>query len=217
LDSINSEQTRVLLVKALRSLEERAGYLNELDRALGDGDHGTTVARGVKSAVRDLEAAQPPNVNEVFVLVGKGMMKSMGGASGVLFGVFFRASQEAPITIRLDCRTLKEFLNLGLRNLKLKTKAEVGDKTILDALVPALQALDQVATDSLAVAFNVAAAAAEQGAQATVGLAPRFGRAKTLGDRAVAARDPGATSMALLFRGLAEAMAELSDGRISEN
>ncbi len=209
--SLHPEQTRLLLMSALQSVAARADYLNELDRSLGDGDHGTTVARGVKAAVRDLEAAQPVNVNEVFVVAGKAMMKSMGGASGVLYGVFFRAAQDAPVALQLDCLTLKELLNAGLSNLQLKTKAQVGDKTMLDAAVPALQALNEGDTTSLSEALNRAASAAEKGAQGTVGLLPKFGRAKTLGERAVAAQDPGATSMALLFRGLAEAADKLTD------
>jgi phosphoenolpyruvate---glycerone phosphotransferase subunit DhaL len=211
--SLNSEQTRLLLIRALQSLAGKADYLNELDRALGDGDHGTTLARGVKSAVRDLESMQPLNVNEVFIVVGKGMMKSMGGASGVLYGVLFRAAQDAPATMDLDCRAFREFLNSGLRQLKLKTKAEVGDKTMLDALVPAILALDRCSTDLLSEALHVAAAAADKGAQSTVGLLPKFGRAKTLGERAAAAQDPGATSMALLFRGLAEAVSDEHTGQ----
>ena len=208
--NLNIEQTRILVMKALRHLADGADYLNELDRAVGDGDHGTTIARGVKFVIRDLETAQPANVNEILVLVGKGMMKSMGGASGILYGVFFRAAQDAPATTQLDCRTLTELFTFGLRDLKLKTKAEVGDKTMVDALVPALSALDQAATDSLSDALNDAADAADKGARATVGLVPRFGRAKTLGQRAIAAQDPGASSVALLFRGLAEAVTELS-------
>jgi dihydroxyacetone kinase-like protein len=212
--SLNSEQTRALLSKALQSLAERAAYLNDLDRAMGDGDHGTTIARGVKSVLRDLEAASPLNVNEVFILVGKGMMKSMGGASGILYGVFFRAAQDAAPTAQLDRRTLAELLNFGLSSLKQKTKAEVGDKTMIDALVPALQALDQAGTDSLSGALDAAAAAAEKGAERTIGMLAKFGRAKTLGERAVGTQDPGATSMALLFRGMAEAAATLRDDRL---
>jgi dihydroxyacetone kinase-like protein len=94
--ALTSEQTRELLVKALRFLEERTSYLNELDRALGDGDHGTTIARGVKSAVLDLESAVPLNANEVFVIAGKAMMKSMGGASGILYGFFFAERRKCP-------------------------------------------------------------------------------------------------------------------------
>jgi dihydroxyacetone kinase-like protein len=210
LASLNIEQTRLLLMKALRYLADGADYLNELDRAIGDGDHGTTIARGVKFVVRDLEPAQLSNINEAFVLVGKGMMKSMGGASGILYGVFFRAAQDAPATTQLDGRTLTELFTFGLRDLKRKTKAEVGDKTMIDALVPALSALGQAGSDSLSDALNAAAAAADQGARATVGLVPRYGRAKALGERAIAAQDPGASSVALLFRGLAAAVTESS-------
>jgi len=102
-------------------------------------------------------------------------------------------------------------LNAGLGSLQLKTKAQVGDKTMLDAAIPALQALNEGGNESLSEGLNRAASAAEKGAQRTVGLVPKFGRAKTLGERAVAAQDPGATSMALLFRGLAEAAAKLTD------
>jgi phosphoenolpyruvate---glycerone phosphotransferase subunit DhaL len=215
--TLNSEQTRTLLSRALHSLAERAAYLNELDRAMGDGDHGTTIARGVKSVLRDLEVAPPLSVNEVFVVVGKGMMKSMGGASGILYGVFFRAAQNAPVATQLDSRTLSEFLHFGLGSLQQKTKAEVGDKTMMDALVPALRAFDQAGTDSLSQALDAAAVAAEKGAEATVAMLAKFGRAKTLGERAVGTQDPGATSMALLFRGMAEAAANLSDDIPSGN
>jgi dihydroxyacetone kinase-like protein len=215
--TLNSEQTRILLSRALQSLAERAAYLNDLDRAMGDGDHGTTIARGVKSVLRDLEAAPLLSVNEVFIVVGKGMMKSMGGASGILYGVFFRAAQDAPVATQLDSRTLSEFLHFGLVSLQQKTKAEVGDKTMMDALVPALRAFDQAGTDSLSQALDAAAVAAEKGAVATVAMLAKFGRAKTLGERAVGTQDPGATSMALLFRGMAEAAAELTNDGPSGN
>jgi dihydroxyacetone kinase-like protein len=215
--TLNSEQTRTLISRALQSLADRVAYLNELDRATGDGDHGTTIARGVKSVLRDLEAAPPLNVNEVFIVVGKGMIKSMGGASGILYGVFFRAAQNAPVTTQLDRRTLSELLHLGLGSLQQKTKAEVGDKTMIDALVPALLAFDQAGTDSLSQALDAAAAAAEKGAESTVAMLAKFGRAKTLGERAVGTQDPGATSMALLFRGMAEAAAKLPDDPASGN
>jgi dihydroxyacetone kinase-like protein len=211
--SLNSEQTRMIFSKALRSLAEKAAYLNELDRATGDGDHGATIARGVKSVLRDLESAPTRTVNEIFILVGKGMMKSMGGASGILYGVFFRGAQDAPPITQLDRRTFSELLHFGLSSLRKKTKAEVGDKTMIDALVPALNALDQADTDSISEALNRAADAAERGAQATIGLFPKFGRAKALGERAIGKEDPGATSIAIFFRAMADAAAELRDGR----
>jgi dihydroxyacetone kinase len=121
------------------------------------------------------------------------------------------------VAAQLDCRTLSEFLHFGLGSLQQKTKAEVGDKTMMDALVPALRAFDQAGTDALSQALDAAAAAAQKGAEATVAILAKFGRAKTLGEKAVGTQDPRATSMALLFRGMAEAAAKLSDDSPSGN
>jgi phosphoenolpyruvate---glycerone phosphotransferase subunit DhaL len=203
--SLSIEQTRLLVSRALEDIIENRDRLNELDRALGDGDHGTTIARGAKSAIDALRDAHPVTTNEVFVLTGRAMMKSMGGASGVLFGVFFQGAKGCPDAQVLDTATLLSFARSGLDNLRQKTKAEVGDKTMLDALVPAVDVLTQEAKDStsLSAALKHAAAAAEQGAQSTIGLQARFGRARTLGERAASAQDPGATSVSLFLAGLA--------------
>jgi phosphoenolpyruvate---glycerone phosphotransferase subunit DhaL len=203
--SLNVEQTRSLVVHALEDLAAKRDELNELDRALGDGDHGTTIARGAKAAADALREANLGSVNEVFMLAGRAMMKSMGGASGVLFGVFFQGAKACPGSQALDTRTLLGFLKSGLDALKQKTKAQPGDKTMLDAVVPAIAALEQAsqASAELGAALEQTAAAAERGAQSTAGLLPRFGRARTLGERAAAVQDPGATSVSVFLRGLA--------------
>lgn len=203
--SLNIEQTRSLVTHALEDLAAKRDELNQLDRALGDGDHGTTIARGAKAAIDALREAGPGSVNEVFTLTGRAMMKSMGGASGVLFGVFFQGAKACAGTQVLDAQTLFGFLNRGLEALKQKTKAQPGDKTMLDAVVPAIAALERANQTSadLGAALEQTATAAERGAQSTAGLLPRFGRARTLGERAAAARDPGATSVSVFLRGLA--------------
>jgi dihydroxyacetone kinase-like protein len=208
--SLSIEQTRLLVSRALQDIIENRERLNELDRALGDGDHGTTIARGAKSAIEALRDAHPVTTNEVFVLTGRAMMKSMGGASGVLFGIFFQGAKACPDAQVLDTATLLSFARSGLDNLQQKTKAAVGDKTMLDAIVPALEALTQEANDSkpLAAALKHAAEAAEQGARSTIGLQARFGRARTLGERAAAAQDPGATSVSVFLAGLAKHLQE---------
>ncbi|MBV9491176.1 MAG: dihydroxyacetone kinase subunit L [Verrucomicrobia bacterium] len=207
---LNVEQTRRLVSRALEAIATKRDYLNELDRGLGDGDHGTTVARGVKAAVDLLDAARPASANEVFTSTGSAMMKSMGGASGVLFGTFFLGAKACPDAQELDTGTLLAFFKSGLNNLKQKTKAQRGDKTMLDALVPAVDALAQDDQESrpLDAALKHAADAAEQGAKSTVGLLPRFGRARTLGERATAVQDPGATSVSLFVRGLSDHVSE---------
>ena len=208
--SLSIEQTRLLVSRALEDIIENRERLNELDRALGDGDHGTTIARGAKSAIEALREAHPATTNEVFVLTGRAMMKSMGGASGVLFGMFFQGAKACPDAQVLDTTTLLIFARSGLASLQQKTKAGVGDKTMLDAIVPAVDALAQEAEESkpLPAALKHAAEAAEQGAQSTIGLQARFGRARTLGERAASAQDPGATSVFLFLAGLAKHLQE---------
>jgi phosphoenolpyruvate---glycerone phosphotransferase subunit DhaL len=209
MESLNTEQARVLVIAALQALAQKASYLNELDRASGDGDHGTTLSRGASSAIRELESTNLATVNEVFVIAGKAMMKSMGGASGVLYGTFFRAAQDEAPALRLDRVTLGRLFGCGVRSIRQKTKADVGDKTMLDALVPALKAVEESDSDSTATVLDAAAGAAEKGARSTIGMVAKFGRAKTIGGRAAATMDPGACSVALLFRALAQAAREL--------
>jgi phosphoenolpyruvate---glycerone phosphotransferase subunit DhaL len=209
--NLNIEQTRSLVTRALEDLAAKRGDLNELDRGLGDGDHGTTIARGAKAAIDALREANLGSVNEVFTLAGRAMMKSMGGASGVLFGVFFQGAKACADSPGLDTQTLHDFLKSGLEALKQKTKAEPGDKTMLDAVEPAIAALAQAsqASAALGTALEQTAAAAERGAQSTAGLLPRFGRARTLGERAAAVQDPGATSISVFLRGLADHFQEV--------
>ena len=180
-------------------------------RALGDGDHGTTIARGAKAAIDALREASPGSVNEVFTLTGRAMMKNMGGASGVLFGVFFQGAKACPGSQVLDTATLLDFLKSGLAALRQKSKAEPGDKTMLDAVVPAIAALSQEgqAPGAFSAALEQAAAASDRGARSTIGLLPRFGRARTLGERAAAVQDPGATSVSVFLHGLANHLPEV--------
>jgi phosphoenolpyruvate---glycerone phosphotransferase subunit DhaL len=209
--SLTIEQTRLLLSRALEDVAQKREYLNDLDRSLGDGDHGTTIARGARAAIGVLEEAHPATVNEIFVVTGSAMMKNMGGASGVLFGTFFQGAKTCPDFQVLDTSTLLSFCRRGLENLKKKTKAEVGDKTLVDALIPAIDALEKESKESkpLAAALKSAAESAERGAQSTIGLLPRFGRARTLGERAAPVQDPGATSICVLLRGLANHFQEV--------
>ena len=209
--SLSIEQTRLLVTRALEDIIENRERLNELDRALGDGDHGTTIARGAKSAIDALRDAHPITTNEIFVLTGRAMMKSMGGASGVLFGMFFQGAKACPAAQVLDTTTFLSFAKCGLDNLRQKTKAAVGDKTMIDAIVPAVDVLMQEAehSKSLSTALKHAAEAAEQGAHSTIGLQARFGRARTLGERAASVQDPGATSVFLFLAGLAKYLQEV--------
>jgi len=207
--SLNPSQVKELLVKTLSSWVAERDRLNDLDRALGDGDHGSTISRGAQAAINSLETGSFSSVNQVFSTVGRAMMTSMGGASGMLFGLFFRSAEKVPASEVLNLGTLNALFNRGFEDLQARTKAQPGDKTMFDALVPALTSLRESRGD-LIPALDQAASAARQGAEKSAELVPKFGRAKTLGERAKGTPDPGATSVALFFTGLAANAKSLS-------
>jgi phosphoenolpyruvate---glycerone phosphotransferase subunit DhaL len=200
--SLSPLQTKELVLKALSGWITERDHLNDLDRALGDGDHGSTIARGAQAAVDALQTGDFSSVNQVFGALGRAMMTSMGGASGMLFGLFFRAAEKAPQNEVLNVAALSALFDRGFEELSARTKAQPGDKTMFDALLPALTSLRECGGD-LVSALDKAAASATLGAQKTAEMLPKFGRAKTLGERARGMPDPGATSVAIFFTGLA--------------
>lgn len=113
---------------ALTTLSSKADYLNQLDLALGDGDHGSTIRRGSEAAIHDLQARTFATVNQQFEAIGSAMLNSMGGASGILFGVLFRSARNCPASETMDAAMLAGFLRRGLNDLKRKSAAGVGDK-----------------------------------------------------------------------------------------
>ena len=210
---LNLLETREALVAALTTLSSKADYLNQLDQELGDGDHGSTIGRGSDAAIHDLQARTFATVNQQFEAIGSAMMNSMGGASGILFGVLFRSARNCPASETMDATTLAGFLRRGLNDLKRKSPAGVGDKTMMDALVPAVEALEAKQAEPLAKALRSATSAAKQGAQSTVGMLARFGRAAALGERVREAQDPGATSVALFLESLTAAAEKCGNSR----
>jgi dihydroxyacetone kinase-like protein len=181
--------------------------LTELDSAIGDADHGSNMARGM-TAVMD-KLGEPSAIDELFKTVGMTLVSSVGGASGPLYGTFFlRFGTTAGAVSELDGAALSAALRAGLAGVVARGKAETGDKTMVDALVPALDALDEslAASDDPAAAASEAFRAAEVGRDATEPLVARKGRASYLGDRSAGHIDPGATSTAYLFQALSAAL-----------
>jgi dihydroxyacetone kinase-like protein len=181
--------------------------LTELDSAIGDADHGSNMARGM-TAVMD-KLGEPSAIDELFKTVGMTLVSSVGGASGPLYGTFFlRFGTTAGAVSELDGAALSAALRAGLAGVLARGKAETGDKTMVDALVPALDALDEslAASDDPAAAASAAFRAAEVGRDATEPLVARKGRASYLGDRSAGHIDPGATSTAYLFQALSAAL-----------
>lgn len=195
---------RWLRLASVRVLEQQA-VLTGLDAAIGDGDHGTNLARGL-TAVRDRVLANAPSSpGEVLRQTGMTLLSTVGGAAGPLYGTFFlRAATSAGTAEWLDAGALGDVLEAGVAGIRQRGRAEPGDKTMVDALLPALESYRAAQGEGLAVATAAAAAAAEQGARATVPLVARKGRASYLGQRSAGHQDPGATSTSILLRALAD-------------
>jgi dihydroxyacetone kinase-like protein len=186
---------------------DQRAYLTELDSAIGDADHGANMARGMTAVMEKIGAGSPAGAaDELFKTVGMTLVTSVGGASGPLYGTFFlRMGMTAGPVASFDGPALGVALRAGLEGVVARGKAEAGDKTMFDAMAPALDAYDAAiaAGSSIQDAAAAAFAASEAGRDATLPLVARKGRASYLGERSAGHLDPGATSTALLFQALA--------------
>jgi len=208
---------RAWLIRFAGEIEEYQGLLTELDSAIGDADHGTNLARGMKAVVTMLTDDQvPQTIGPILKQTGMTLVSTVGGASGPLYGTFFlRMAACAVDYYSLGPQSLAAAFTAGAEGVLARGKATAGDKTMLDALLPAVDALTSALADGrpFAAALHAAADAAEQGRDATVAMLARRGRASYLGERSVGHQDPGATSMAMLFRSAVETMIDGADGR----
>jgi dihydroxyacetone kinase-like protein len=185
-----------------RLVAENKEALTDLDAAIGDGDHGENMDRGMRAAVAALDDARPSTASALFNKVGMTLISTVGGASGPLFGtLFLRIGAALGDTAEVSLSQLATALHAGLDGIVARGKAEAGDKTVYDALAPAVQALETAAANgaNTADALKAALAAAENGRDATTPMLARKGRASYLGERSVGHQDPGATSIALLI------------------
>jgi phosphoenolpyruvate---glycerone phosphotransferase subunit DhaL len=186
---------------------ENRAYLTRLDGDIGDGDHGTNMDRGMKKVLERLEATDGDDIGASLKAVGMALVSSVGGAAGPLYGtLFMQMGQAAAGKSELDLAGFTEALDAGVQGVIKRGKAERGDKTMLDALGPALDALKEEGGDDVAGALSRAADAAREGMEATVPLVARKGRASYLGERSAGHQDPGATSSHLLLKTAAEAV-----------
>jgi phosphoenolpyruvate---glycerone phosphotransferase subunit DhaL len=187
---------------------ENRSYLTKLDGAIGDGDHGTNMDRGMKKVLERLDAADGDDIGASLKTVGMALVSSVGGAAGPLYGtLFLQMGQATAGKSELDVAGFTEALDAGVQGVVKRGKAEPGDKTMLDALTPAVEALRGAAGEGAALpdALTRSADAAREGMEATIPLEARKGRASYLGPRSVGHQDPGATSSHLLLRAAAEA------------
>ncbi|MFI6807979.1 dihydroxyacetone kinase subunit DhaL [Streptomyces luteogriseus] len=183
------------------SVDREAERLTALDSPIGDADHGSNLQRGFRAVTAALEKEPPGTPGGVLTLAGRQLISTVGGASGPLYGTLLRRTGKALGDAgEVSAEQLAEALRTGVDAVMTLGGAAPGDKTMIDALVPAV--------DALGDSFPAARTAAEEGAVATTPLQARKGRASYLGERSIGHQDPGATSAALLIAGLAEAAGE---------
>jgi dihydroxyacetone kinase-like protein len=208
--TISLDQLRAWLGRFAELVTEQRAYLTELDSAIGDADHGANMARGMTAVMEKIGAGTPAGAaDELFKTVGMTLVTSVGGASGPLYGTFFlRMGMTAGPAPAFDAASLGVALRAGLEGVVARGKAEAGDKTMFDAMAPALDAYDGATTGGGSVQDAAAAAfaAAATGRDGTAPLVARKGRASYLGERSAGHLDPGATSTALLFQALTETL-----------
>jgi dihydroxyacetone kinase-like protein len=206
---VNLAQLTAWIREYARLIGENAQLLSDLDAAIGDADHGINMERGMKAVATVLDESPPSDMAALCKQVGMTLVKSVGGASGPLYGTFFlRMATAVGAGDSVAAGGFAKALRAGVDGVVQRGRAEAGDKTMFDALAPAVQALDSALASGadLSAALREAAVAAEKGRDATTAMVARKGRASYLGQRSVGHQDPGATSAAMLIGAAATAL-----------
>jgi phosphoenolpyruvate---glycerone phosphotransferase subunit DhaL len=192
---------------ALARVKERADEFSRLDAVTGDGDHGTAIVQALVSSVAMAEKGIEfkTMLNEM----GFNVMMQTGGSTSTLFGALILGMSDHAEGTELDCQQVVRMFQGGLEGVQKQTKAGRGDKTMMDALIPAIDAMVASDCNDIRQLFAVAAEAAEQGAMATIDMKANFGRARNYGERSIGTADAGALSWACMFSAFHQSVAGL--------
>ncbi|MCI8293432.1 MAG: dihydroxyacetone kinase subunit L [Hespellia sp.] len=203
---LSAADTRNMLLYIADKIIAKKPYLTELDSAIGDGDHGIGMAGGMQKVKKKLlKMEAETNVYAIFEAAGKSMLLSMGGASGVIFGcLYFAGAKDMNAKSEISARELALMERKSLAAIQERGKADIGDKTMVDALLPAVEAMESYCDKGLAAMLRAAEDAALQGVENTKNYQAKFGRAKALMERAIGHQDAGATSVWLIIQGMRE-------------
>ncbi len=209
MEAIDSAALLDILQAMAKKMESEKDYLTELDNEIADGDHGINLARGFAAVEEKLPSLAGKDIGTILKTAGMQLVSKVGGASGALYGTFFmKAGMAAKGLDTLDGAALVKVLGAGVEGIKSRGKATTGEKTMLDAWVPALEALDAGLTSgqSLADALGDAVGAAEEGVEYTKTIIATKGRASYIGERSLGHQDPGATSTLYMLQVLQQAV-----------
>jgi len=201
LEKLDLDDFRLMLRKALACIKEREAEFSQLDAVTGDGDHGTAIVTALTAAVKAADKAT--DFKSMLNDMGFAVMMETSGSTSTLLGAFFMGMGDAASGTELDATGVKAMFVGGLANVSKQTKARVGDKTMMDALIPAVEAMESCGSDGMGDLFSAAAVAAQKGAEATVDMIARFGRARNYGDRSKGFMDCGAASWSVMFAAFA--------------
>jgi dihydroxyacetone kinase-like protein len=205
-DTLGYPQISGMLNAAVAQIRANHERLSQLDSAVGDGDHGTTILRAMEAVSRAIPPQPASDLKGLFSAIGWAVMGCDGGSTGPLLGSFFLGMGEAGAgRTELDHDALVKAFEAGVAKLQKQSRAQIGDKTMMDAFLPALAALKAAPpAEGIRAALQSAAQAAAEGAEATKTMRARFGRARNLGDRVLGHMDPGAVSISLILKGFSE-------------
>lgn len=207
-DTIGYPDICKMLLKAAEQIRQNHEMLSRLDGAVGDGDHGTTILRAMETVAKSVAENPGNEIQALLHKVGWDVMGCDGGSTGPLLGSFFAGMGDSVGgKSQLDLAAVVAMFETGIVKLQKQSRAKIGDKTMMDAFLPALDALKaSVPEKGISGALNAAAQAAEAGSQATKDFRAKFGRARNLGDRVLGHLDPGSVSISLIFKGFSEAL-----------
>ena len=205
--SITRDNVLEWIERYAQTLAENREYLTQLDAAIGDADHGANMDRGFQAVMKKKPEMLDKDIGTIFKTVGMTLLSTVGGAGGPLYStVFLQAGMKTTGKMEMSLQDWITALEAGIEGVKMRGKAELGDKTMVDSLFPALNALKQAEEkgNGIGDALERSARAAEEGMKATIPLVARKGRASYLGERSANHQDPGATSSYLLLRTAAD-------------
>jgi len=205
--ALTKQQVVDWLMRCGEVFSRERDFLTRLDTEIGDADHGLNMNRGFNKVVEKLPSVADKDIGFILKNTGMTLLSSVGGASGPLFGTFFiRAAQAANAKQSLDLTELHQVMQEGVEGVVMRGKAEPGDKTMCDVWWPVVDSLGQSAQQNLSVAeaLQRAADSAERAVESTITMQARKGRASYLGERSIGHQDPGATSVMLMMKTLAE-------------
>ncbi|WGL91798.1 dihydroxyacetone kinase subunit DhaL [Serratia marcescens] len=205
--ALTKQQVVDWLMRCGEVFSRERDFLTQLDTEIGDADHGLNMNRGFNKVVEKLPSVADKDIGFILKNTGMTLLSSVGGASGPLFGTFFiRAAQAANAKQSLDLPELHQMMQEGVEGVVMRGKAEPGDKTMCDVWCPVVESLGQSAQQNLSVAeaLQRAADSAERAVESTITMQARKGRASYLGERSIGHQDPGATSVMLMMKTLAE-------------